>query len=297
LKRFLRQALPWLVGVAILVAIFARISFAEVREALGKGAYMPVALLMVAFTAVWLFTDAFATWVGLIALRMRRPFGKVVAVRGATFLLMVLNYTVSQGGFGYYLHRSGERPLRATGATLFLLGINLAVLLVITSCVWLVARDDVPPAVGWILLAGLAGFAVYLVVIALAPPVLVARDVLAPLFEAGVRGHAWALLARVPHIAAVVVGTWLTMRAWGIAVPFWAGVTLMPIWLVVSALPVSPGGLGTGQAAMLYLFRDYASESSVLAYSIVYFAFATLVSVVFGGVCAAIARKLPDQPP
>ena len=150
--RIARQLLPWLVGGAILAAVFARISFADLREALRHGSYASFAAVMVVLMVIQLYTDSVATWIGLIALRMRRPFGKVVVVRGATYLLIVLSYVVSQGGFGYYLHRSGERPLRATGATLFLLGVNFAMLLVVTTTVWLFARDQLSHApVGWTL--------------------------------------------------------------------------------------------------------------------------------------------------
>ena len=71
--------------------------------------------------------------------------------------------------------------------------------------------------------------------------------------------------------------------------------TLVPIWVIISALPISPAGLGTAQAAMLYLFRTYATQASLLAYSIVNFAFSMLASVIVGAVCAAISRRIPDQ--
>lgn len=289
--------MPWLVGVAILAAVFARIRWAELRDALGHGAFVSLALTMALFSVIQLGSDSVATWIGLIALRMKRPFGKVVAVRGATYLLIVLSYVVSQGGFGYYLNRSGERPLRATGATLFLLGINFAMLLVVTSIAWLFVRDQLPRAsLGWTLVAGCAAFAVYLIIIAIAPSPLAQRELLSPLFQAGLRGHAFALAGRLPHVLIMVIGTWLTIRVWGIDVPLAAGLTLVPIWVIVSALPISPAGLGTAQAALLYLFGPYASDANLLAYSIVNFAFSMIASLIIGSVCAAISRRLPDQP-
>src|SRR5262249_18475561 len=102
--RILRQWLPWLVGGAILVAIVMRIPFSALQNAIGRGSHGWVAIAIALTTVVQLVTDAIATWVGLIALRMRRPFATVMAVRGATYLLLALNYAISQGGFGYYLH-------------------------------------------------------------------------------------------------------------------------------------------------------------------------------------------------
>ena len=206
-----------------------------------------------------LANDSLATWVALIAMRMRRPFAKVLVARGATYLLLLVNYAVGQGGFGYYLYRSGAPALRATGATLFIMGTNLATLLLVTTLAWAVRGiDATSAAMWWTLVTGCAALGGYLVVIAIAPGFLASREVLAPLFAAGLRGHAAAIAGRLPHVVVIVLGYWVAMRVWGIDVPFAVGMTIMPAVVIASALPISPGGLGTTQAAVVYFFSDYA---------------------------------------
>lgn len=303
----LRRALPWLAGLAILAVIATRVPYAAFADAMGKGPHLLLAAYNVLLIVVVLCTDSFSTWVGLIALDMRRPLAKVLAVRGATYVLFLLNYAVGQGGFGYYLHKSGTPALRAVGATLFLIGTNLATLLVLTALAWTVDRPDLAnptnAAIWWTLVIGCAGFLGYLVAIVLSPRFVARREVLAPLFDAGLRGHAVAMLGRLPHTLVIVLGHWVAVRAWGIPVPFEVGLTMMPAVAIASVLPISPAGLGTTQAALVFFFADYAAGSTpdarsanVLAFAIVYFVYGVLASLLVGLASMPFAKKLGAVP-
>lgn len=295
---FLRRSWPWFVGAAILIAIIARVPFAAFRDALTHGPHHWLALLDLIITIVVLGTESAATWVGLVVVRMRRSFVDVTAVRGATYLLLLINYALAQGGFGVYLHRTGATARQAIGATLFLMGTNLAALLLLTSAGWAVEGDAVPAALWWTLTAGTIGLGIYLVIIVIAPRSLWRTDWLAPLFDAGMRGHAIAILARVPHVIFIVFSQWLAMRVWGIDVPVSAALTVVPAIAIAAALPISPGGFGTTQAATVYFFSDYASgataddrAAAVLAFSIVHFVYGLVAVVLVGLPCVPRARR------
>jgi uncharacterized membrane protein YbhN (UPF0104 family) len=108
----------------------------------------------------------------------------------------------------------------------------------------------------------------------------------------------------LPHMALVVLGNWIAMRVWGIPVPFAIAMTIMPVIAIVSVLPISPGGLGTTQVAMVYFFSAYASGASaddraaaVLAFAIVHFVYGVLASVVIGLACTPFARRSGALPP
>src|SRR5690242_20253540 len=110
---WLRRWAPWLMGLAILALVVTRVPFAQFRRSIGHGPHLQLALVDLTITFLVLCTDTLSTWIGLIAARIRWAFGKVLAIRGATYLLVLLNYAVGQGGFGYYLYRAGEPPRRA----------------------------------------------------------------------------------------------------------------------------------------------------------------------------------------
>lgn len=296
---WLRRWWPWLVGLAILAAIATRIPVDEFRAAIGKGPHLWLGLATLGVTLMVLCTDTISTWVGLLALGIQRPIAHVLVIRGATYALFVLNYGIGQGAFGFYLNRTGIPGLRAVGVTLFLIGTNLATLLVVTTTAWAGHPATGHTALWWTLLAGTAAFLVYLAVIAASPKALAQRQLLAPLFDAGLRGHAIAIVGRLPHTAVMVLGHWMAVRVWGIEVPWTAAVTLMPAVVIASVLPISPAGLGTTQAALMYFFSEFAPgmtpdqrSACVLSFAIVYFVYGVVTSVLVGLACTPFAKKL-----
>jgi uncharacterized membrane protein YbhN (UPF0104 family) len=127
--------------------------------------------------------------------------------------------------------------------------------------------------------------------------------VLAPLFDAGLGGHALAMVGRIPHVAVLVLGHWVALRAWGIAVPFTSALTIMPAVVIASVLPISPAGLGTTQAAFVYFFGSYAAGATpaaqnahVLAFAIVYFVYGIVSLLVLGLASTPLAKKLGVLP-
>lgn len=297
----LRQLIPWVVGIAIIVVIALQVPFAKFRESFGSGAHWQLALVELVCTVAALATDSVSTWIGLRTVNIRWPLWKVGSIRGATYLLVLLNYAVGQGGFGYYLYRAGEPAKRAVGVTLYLLGTTLATLLTVAFAVWLIAgvRSGAEyEEMWWSIVVAMCGFGAYLVVIATRLRLLAQREILAPLFEAGVGGHVITVLARVPHVFIIVFTYWLAMWAWGIDVPFGTAMTLMPAIVLAAVLPISPGGLGTTQAALVFFFAIYAPgatddarTANVLAFGIAQFVYATLATLLVGVVCLPIARR------
>ena len=276
----------------ILALVARRIPLDAFRDAIEHGPHVQLGLVMLALTCGILCTDSLTVWVGLRALGLRRPKRDVLAIRGATYLLVIVNYALGQGAFGVYLNRTGLPGLRAVGATLFLVGTNLAMLMLGTLAVWSFGSSAPPhDALWWTLVLGCSGFAVYLVVIALAPRFLASNALLAPLFDAGVRGHLIALFGRLPHTVMIVVAPWIAIRVWGIPVPAAAGLTLMPIVAIATVLPISPAGLGTAQVALVYFFGHWATDTKVLAFSIVYFVYGLLASAIVGFVSMSLARR------
>jgi len=303
----MRRWWPWLTGAVIVVVIATRVPLAALRASLNHGPHLALAATCLGIGVATLLSDTWATWIGLVSLGISRPIGKILVARGSTYLLFLINYAVGQGGFGYYLYRSGLTPLRATGTTLFLMGTNLATLLVATTVSWFFQghheASTANAAMWWVLVAGCAGYALYLLIIACSPGFLVRRELLAPLFDAGLRGHALAMLGRLPHIAVMVLAFWVGMRVWGIEVPFATGITVLPAVVIASVIPISPAGLGTTQAAMVFFFRDYAAgataddrSAAVLAFSIVYLAYAVVASALVGLVCTPFARRAGVTP-
>lgn len=297
-----RRLWPWAVGLAIFALLAWRMPVAGFREAVSGGPHLDLAAVELVLVFITLATDGVATWIALVAVRLRRRFTHIVAIRGATLVLFLVNYALGQGAFGYYLHRTGVPPKRAVGATLFLMGTNLATLLLLTTVAWGVRGEGLDTPMWWTLVGGCAAFALYLVVIALRPR-FVARGIFEPLFDAGLRGHAFAILGRLPHMIVMTMGIWVAMQVWGLPVPFAAAATTMPVVVIITAIPIAPAGLGTAQAALVFFCGPYAAGATaddraahVFAFAIVHFVYGVTATFLVGLGCVPFARRIGALP-
>jgi hypothetical protein len=302
MKALLRRGWPWALGLAIVIASISRVPLHAFGDAIRRGPHLRLAAVDLGVLVLILLTDTFATWIVLVVMGVRWSMGRTLAVRGTTYLWSLVNYAVGQGGIGYYLHRGGMSGLRAAGVTLFTMGTTFATLILVTTAAWALGGNTLGTT-WWTLVACCGGFAIYLVVIAIAPALLVRRELLTPMFDAGLRGHAISIVGRLPHVILIVLGHWFAMLAWGIPVPFVLAATVMPAVVIVGVIPISPAGMGTIQAALVYFFSDYATGATaddraalVLAFSIVHLVYGMLGQLAVGLVCVPFARRGDPKP-
>jgi uncharacterized membrane protein YbhN (UPF0104 family) len=292
-----QRALAWLVAGAILFLLFQRVQWPTVAAALEKGPYLLLAAYVLFEILIGLPVDAYATRAALAGAGVDRGFRELLLARGASYMLGVLSYFAGQGGVGVYLARKGVRAARATGAVLFLMVTNGLVLVWIAAAGLLLDPPDLgsperTTALSILVVATLLGTLAYLGILRLRPAFLTRHAALAPLFQAGVPGHLRAAAARLPHMLLLAVLHWGAFRMWGIPVPFVRGVTLMPVVLLVAAVPITPSGLGTTQALQVLFFSPWspevgqaAREASVLAFSLVHQVFSLLGMALVGLLC------------
>lgn len=294
-----RRWLPWLAALALLAWLTSRVPLDALRVALRHGSYLPLALYVLFETLAILPLDVFATREALSIVAVRRGFSELFLLRGATYLLGLLSYVAGQGGVGVYLARSGVRASRAAGAMLFLM-ISNGIVLVGIAALGLLA--DLPVDRRELLLGlifgALAGIVLYMVVIAARPRWVAERPALAPLFEAGVKGHLRAAAARLPHLLLMAALQWGAYLVWGIPIPFWRSLALMTVVLLVAALPITPSGLGTSQVLQVLFFSPWAAGvdaaargADVLALSLVHYVFGLVCQALVGMVCLVGLRR------
>jgi Lysylphosphatidylglycerol synthase TM region len=309
LRRRARQALPWLAAVALFGWLLHRVPLGEVQAALGRGPYLLLLAYVFLEYLVTLPADAFATREALAVVGVRRTFAELMLARAATYLLGLLSYFASLGGIGFWVAKGGTRAARATGSVLLLMVTN-GMAIVLVAAAGLLA--DLPAGglkqidreLLLLLIGGaLLGMVLYLVVIAARLRWLAGWGFLAPLFEAGVAGHLRATAARLPHMLVLAVLHWGAFRVWGIGVPFLQGTALMAVVLLLSALPITPNGLGTTQILQVLFFSAWAQGptaeargADVLAFSLVHWAFSLLWQLAIGLAGLALLRRQGAAP-
>jgi len=297
----------WAVTLAILVYLFRTIPFAKVAAAAHAAYWWAIPANAVLIFAVYL-ADSFA---------IKKTFGwfvaplsyrEVLLVRGATYLLALVNYSIGQAAIVYFVNRSRKVPiLRGTAAVLLVMGINILMLLVLAT-VGLATSSDIPPELRMIVFAAYAGLAVYIIVVSVKPRWLAQRPIFDVLLSAGVSGHLKAMAVRIPHILTLLTLSWVSLAAFGVVIPVAKAVLCLPIVYFVTVLPISFQGLGTSQAMLIHFFAIYAPGSNnesrwaaILAASLVCQAIALVIQLSIGLVCmrsqlARDLRKVGDEP-
>jgi hypothetical protein len=305
MRKKLGPILAWVVTIGILVYLFRSIRLAEIATALHGAYWWAIPASAVLVFGVYL-ADSFA---------IKKTFGwfvaplsyrEVLVVRGSTYILALLNYTVGQGAIVYFVNRSRGVPiLRGTAAVLLIMGINVLMLLVLAS-IGLLVTPNVAPILQLVILIAYAGLAIYIVLVAIKPRWLARQPIFDVLFSAGIKGHLRSMAVRMPHILSLLVLSWVSLAAFGIEVPVAKAILCLPIVYFVAVLPISFQGLGTSQAMLIHFFAEYAPGTTnearwaaVLTASLVCQAIAFVLQLSIGLVCmrSQLARGLgkPQQ--
>jgi hypothetical protein len=101
---------------------------------------------------------------------------------------------------------------------------------------------------------------------------------------------------RCGFYATFVIFFYVAIRAFNMEIPMIALLAYVPIILLVISIPISAFGLGTSQAAMLFLFRDYGTPAQILAFSLAYSASIVVLRGAIGALYyGVITRRLSDM--
>jgi hypothetical protein len=265
----LRIAAPWLVGALIVLLLLQRGDPRATLAVLTSGELVRHVPIAAGFGLIWLALDAAGlAWLfsrGAAPIRWR----DMAALRARSYPPMALSFHLGSAALAVLLQHATRAPLaRITSALLLHYLVDLAALAAVALAGSL-ALDAA--GAGW-LRAGLATLA-----LGLAAALLGCR-----LARRHLPGAAAALgslsaselarlgLLRAAFHASFAVFVWLTLPAFGIGLALGDVLARMPLVLAGGALPFTPAGLGTTQAAFVFLFRDLASEPALLAYAIAY---------------------------
>ncbi|HET6611681.1 MAG TPA: lysylphosphatidylglycerol synthase transmembrane domain-containing protein [Kofleriaceae bacterium] len=265
-------------AAGVLAYLAVSVDLDAVLDAFSRVSIWQFVAFTILYQAALLTTDSFALWVSLrdTAPGLAIDFPHVVLVRGATYLLAAISYSVGQGGIVYFLRSAYKVPFAASAGAVLLTSIGFVLVIagVIAGGLATHSIPDIPGLFG-IAIGVVAIIPLYLLTIALRPRVFARWPALAPVLRARPRHILRAVGSRALHTVALLGGHYVAMHIFGIDVPIGAALARLPVLIVVNALPVSPAGLGTTQAAAVVLFSAFAPgdtpgarEATVLAYSL-----------------------------
>lgn len=295
-----RGALPWIGAVAIIIALFWRVPLSEVWEA-ARGAAMAWFLPeILAAVLLWFALDSYAYSYLISRFNAPLKWSEARAMRGLTYILTAINYNVGTAAIVLYLKRIKNMPALETSS----------------SVIFYVTFDGV-------VLIGFAFIGAFffrespeIEKIQIAVALLLTLNILALLVLCSSRPH-WSWLTRIRSwsifrthqmVRFRDMGALLLIRifyflgflavfyggaaAFGIYLPPGLLLASVPIILVAGALPITPAGLGTQAAAMLYFWADHAEPARIIAFGLVFPISLTLARVAIGAFYISDLKKL-----
>jgi len=296
-RSWIRRWLPFILAIALLAWVAHRIDFQAFGHALAQLDYVGFTTFTIVWALCLLGADALG---GYVAYRITMPGVRWIDLaiyRGASYIPSVANFHVGQAYLTYLMSKLGKVSIaRMAGATVISYVSWLGCLVGCVSIALLFA--DLP----WFYEAAAAGMlalgVLYLVVIQLRPRFMAQITFFSPLFEAGLKGHLLALVARIPHLLVLVLGTWGSYFFFGVHIPIGQTLIYMPIVLMGATLPLTPQGFGTRDTLSGLFFEQYAPDPShserlgrLVACTTSWGVITLLVAVLIGLVCSRIVRK------
>jgi uncharacterized membrane protein YbhN (UPF0104 family) len=286
----IKQVLPWVIAAAILWWLFRRVSFADALVAAEHArleVFVPAVLLAV--TAwFWIESIAFA----YLFSRFNAPVSRRESrgLRAVTYLVTPINWNLGTGAIILHLRRSkGIAALEATSSMLFYFLIDA---LALGSLMLLgVALLPASPALQSVGRAAAVIVGMQLVLLLFFLPRwpawrwvdrVKAFKVFRTHGQARWRDVGFLLGIRMLYFGCFVLFFWVGTRAFHVDAPLLFMAASVPVILAVGALPITPAGLGTQQAAMLYFFAPFGTEAQILAYGLAFPVAVSLGRVLLG---------------
>jgi uncharacterized membrane protein YbhN (UPF0104 family) len=286
----LKKIVPWLIAAGILIYLFASIDLNMFISSLQQAQFVPYAAALIAFVIINFLLDAQNLHEILHHFGYQVPYHDAMRIRGVSYLIMTLDYHLSLGSIAYYLKRNWDIPLIRGTALMFIFNMCTQVSLFFMGAMGIAmapARTAVLNKIMAFCWFMIIFYVLYIVILKILPSSgrtgRFKNMALVRVYHE-VSGASYAVLTfyRSLYYATFIVFYYFALRAFHMQISFSTLVAYVPVILLIMSMPVTPFGLGTAQAAMLYFFRDFGSEANILAFGIVYSTSFVLCRAVIG---------------
>ena len=274
-KQILRWALPFVVSATLMSWLFLRIDVTGVLDKIDTESAAVIVPALLAYGLISLVLEAQS--MARVLVTSSQPLGAWVCarVKAASYLFGILHYALGAGVLAVLLQRRARIGLAdAAGAVGFLAVLDLGLLLFFAAVGASILTNEAPALRAGVLTVatlGLIGGFVFLRAPGSLGPLERIRNwnAFRAVRTTPMRILIELLLLRFFFVLAFIGLAAAALAAYNIEVPTGDLVINVAAVALIAALPIAFSGLGTGQAAFVYLFRHWSDPETLLACSLV----------------------------
>jgi uncharacterized membrane protein YbhN (UPF0104 family) len=316
IKTALRKWGPWLVTVVIFYFVFQRVPVEKVVDAAlhaNLKIFLPILLTCLIFQFFW---DVLAYTLLFRWFDTDVSYTDMIPIRGASYILIALNFFVGQGGLALLMNRWKGLSIKRT-SSIILFTIFNDYFLLLAFC--LVGAFQIPGVdLADFFMPGDKGDLVRFVVISwlyfwmhigfyrwYLPRTKRLQRFKQSVFFSSFHEAPTARYFKLGAVKSVnffvgIFAYYFAFPAFGLHVPLLYLVTFIPIVWLIGSIPITIMGFGTVQAAMIWLVAGYAQgsgspqeiEAAVLALSLLWSFSFRLGNLAAGAICVS---RLPKR--
>jgi uncharacterized membrane protein YbhN (UPF0104 family) len=277
-ESLIKKAFPWFMASGILCFLFWRIDFNLFLDAIKFARmeiYLPAAII---FIFVWFMIESLNLSALFTIFGHGVSFKDMRKIRGASYLLMIINYNLGLGGIAWYLKRRHQIPfLRASGVMFYYffvesVGITFAAAV---GCFFLRNTSPVFWKISVIAFLMCTSYLGCFFLYRLAPAKGFFKKIKSnPLFlalnEGTINSFFILIFWRALYFSSFILFFYISLKAFNMNIPLLTLFSLVPVIFFIGNIPITPFGIGTIQAAMAFFFSQYGTEANILAFSVTY---------------------------
>jgi len=276
-KNILSKLIPWVIGSSVLVYLIWRIEPQPLIQALSSARLILYIPALIGFVYFSFLIDTQNLQVLMNNFGHVFSFAESMVIRGASYLILVVDYTLGMGSVIYFLKETRQIPLmHGTAIMIYYNYINQIALLLLAAAGYPLLGLSLPWLTQGIIVCTVLVCITFMVIGFLKHSgnslvIRIRETALVQSFiESSLKVYLLNIICRTGYYFSYILFFYAAVRAFDMNIPFTALIVYVPIILLVISIPVSPFGLGTSQATMLFLFKDFGTQPQILAFSLAY---------------------------
>jgi uncharacterized membrane protein YbhN (UPF0104 family) len=276
-----RNVVSWVLGLAIAIYLISTVNVDILKLAFKEAALIHYFVYSAIFVLFWYVYESQNLFLFIRYYGYKAKFNQILILRASTYLLMLINYHLSTGGILISLNVKHGIPLKeSTGLTLLYTTTDTLCLSILTFCATVFAASYIPRNFVIPLLAvSLVTIIIILVIFAGFRSTHIFRlkwlngiyqIINEELLKISTFSYLKIFILRSIYFLTFSIFIYISVPLFGFEIPFIAVLALLPPIFFIGNLPITPAGIGTIQAAMLFFFAPFGETHRILLFSLIY---------------------------